>query len=273
VVSATDGFFREEDGLFHPLAPAVSGWGPAHVRGPAITGLLGRAAQEACPTEGHRPARASFELFRPARMMPTTTRATVVRTGGRLTLVDSELLPVETVVARAHVLFLAVSEEPAGQVWTPGRPVPPPGATDPTDEEGRSYLSGDTWTGSADEHHNDRPKSVWQLPLTVVEGSAPTPFEIVAAASDISSLVVHWGDRGVEFINADASITLARLPIDGGVGISATHRSSDAGVSVGSAVLFDRHGAFGTSSVVALANARSAVVPGRHLKNANAPGR
>jgi hypothetical protein len=271
-MSATDGYFREDDGVFHPLAAAVSGWGPDHVRGPAVAGLLGRAAEEACPTQRHRPARASFELFRPGRMVPTTTRATVVRTGGRLTLVDSELLQEERVVARAHVLFLATSEEPRGQVWSPDGPVCPPTEAAPADDEGRSYFSGDTWTASAADHHNDRPKSVWQLPLTVVEGSTPTPFEIVAAASDISSLVVHWGDRGVEFINADVSITLARLPIGGSVGISVTHRSSDAGVSVGSAVLFDRHGAFGTSSVVALANSRSAVVPGHLLETANAPG-
>jgi hypothetical protein len=270
-MSATDGFFREEDGIFHPLAPAVSGWGPDHVRGPAITGLLGRAAQAACPTEQHRPARASFDLFRPARMMPTSTRANVVRTGGRLTLVDSELLQDGKAVARAHVLFVAPSDEPLGRIWTPGGPVRPPADTAPSDEEGRSYLSGGAWTASAAEHHNDRPKSVWQQPLTVVEGSTPTPFEVVAAASDITSLVIHWGDRGVEFINADASITLSRLPLGGGVGLSVTHRSSDSGVSTGSGVLFDRVGAFGTSSVVALANARNAVIPGQPFETVNVP--
>jgi hypothetical protein len=265
-MSGTGGFFqRLGRDSYAPLDAALSGWGADNMRGPALTGLLGRSAEEACTAPGLRPARASFELFRPARMVRTTTRTRVVRTGGRLTLVDSELIQSAMVVARAHVLFVATAAEPHGHVWTPGCAVPPPAEAVAADDEGRSYFSGDAWTGAAADHHNDRPKTVWQQPLTVVKGSPPTPFEAVAAASDITSLAVHWGDRGVEFINADVSITLARLPLSVGLGISVSHRSSDSGVSVGSAVLFDRSGPLGTSSVVALANARNAVVPGQHL--------
>lgn len=256
------GYFRDEGGVFHPLPAAASRWGPDHLRGPAVTGLLGRAAELAVPDQDRRPARASFELFRPVRMRPLTARATVVRSGGRLSLVDTELVQDDKVVARGHVTFVVESGNPAGRLWEPGPHPQPPAPDLAMDPEGRVYSTGGQWTTTAAEHHNDRAKVVWQEPITVVEGEKPSPFVAVAAASDITSLVVHWGDRGVEFINADASIALSRLPEDGKVGLAVIQRSAHDGISAGSAVLFDRSGAFGTSSVVALANASRAVEPG-----------
>ncbi|MFF2318185.1 hypothetical protein ACFVTE_18175 [Arthrobacter sp. NPDC058097] len=67
----------------------------------------------------------------------------------------------------------------------------------------------------------------------------------------------------MEFINADVTVGLSRMPLAQGVGISISHRTADAGISTGTGVLFDRHGASGSASVVGLANARNAVRVGR----------
>lgn len=98
-------------------------------------------------------------------------------------------------------------------------------------------------------------KSFWHHPLDVVDGSEATPFQRAVTLAESTSLMSHWGTEGIGFINADLTVALARLPRSGDIGIEADEHLSDAGVAVGSATLFDRDGAFGTGTVVAVSNA------------------
>jgi hypothetical protein len=260
-------FFEEHGATLVPRNPAASNWGTDSMRGPAITGALARAAEQLGVEPGLRPARANFELFRAARMVPSTTRAEVVRRGHRLTLVDTFMLQDDVVVARAHVLLLAESANPAGRIWVPDETPEPPAEELPHDSEGRLYRSGGDWTAVAAEHDNDGPKDVWQRHLTVVQGERPTAFVSTAVTTDLTNLVVHWGDQGVQFINADASVAMSRLPVGDGIGIAISQRTADDGISVGSGTLFDVHGPFGTASVAALANAPARGHRRRPLRN------
>jgi hypothetical protein len=260
-------FFDEQGTTLVPRNPAASNWGTDSMRGPAITGALARAAEQLEVEPGLRPARVSFELFRAARMVPSTTRAEVVRHGRRLTLVDTFMLQDDVVVARAHVLLLAESANPIGRIWETDEKPEPPAEELPHDSEGRLYRSGGDWTAVAADHDNDGPKDVWQRHLAVVQGEIPSAFVSTAVTTDLTSLVVHWGDQGVQFINADASVALSRLPVGDGIGIAISQRTADDGISVGSGTLFDVHGPFGTASVAALANARRAVTVGAPLRN------
>jgi hypothetical protein len=65
----------------------------------------------------------------------------------------------------------------------------------------------------------------------------------------------------LEFINADIDLVMTRLPVSMEVGMSTIDRSETDGISVGTAVIFDRDGPFGNASVVAVANAASGVDP------------
>jgi hypothetical protein len=64
---------------------------------------------------------------------------------------------------------------------------------------------------------------------------------------------------GLEFINADVSLALGRLPVGPAVGFATTDRIEQAGISVGTAVAFDRIGVFGTATLCALGDAHRAV--------------
>ena len=97
--------------------------------------------------------------------------------------------------------------------------------------------------------------------MALVEDERPTPFQFIASVADLTSLVVNWGTAGVEFINADIDLVLTRLPVSMEVGLSAIDRSEADGISVGTAVVFDRDGPFGNASVVAVANPVSGVDP------------
>ena len=64
---------------------------------------------------------------------------------------------------------------------------------------------------------------------------------------------------GVGFINADVTVSLARLPVGDEIGLEAADHLSADGVAVGSATLHDALGPIGSSIVVALANAQRQV--------------
>ncbi len=252
-------FALDADGAtLQPQLEATSGWNPQHLRGPAVAGLLARTAETAMADRPElRPVRATFDLFRPSKMRPTRTRSSIVQSGRRLALVDSFLVQDDEVVARSQTLFLAAGADAPGELWHPDETCPPP-ADQVLGDEGRLYRSGERpWTPKADEHDNSLRKQVWQTALPVVLGEEPSAFQAAAATSDLASLVVHLGPGGLQYINADVTLSMARLPVPGGIGLAAAEHIADTGISVGVAVLFDRVGRFGTATVSALANGRS----------------
>jgi hypothetical protein len=252
------------DGLsLTPGVAAHSGWNPDHVRGPAVAGVLARAAEGlAAERPEVRPVRATFELFRPSKMRPSRTRATTVRSGRRLMLVDSFLEQDGEVVARASVLFLAAGIESASAPWQSPESFPPPPPGLPLDAEGRVYRSGDgPWTTQLQRLPQARRNQVWQTPVPVVRGEKPSPFQSVAVTSDLASLVVHLDPTGLGYINADVTLSLSRLPDDGDVGLAAAQQIAVSGISTGVAVLFDRRGTIGSATVSALASAEQAIAP------------
>ena len=77
--------------------------------------------------------------------------------------------------------------------------------------------------------------------------------------ADGTSLTSNWGSRGVEHINADITLTLARRPVGVTVGLHASDRVEHDGIAVGTATLFDREGRLGTTVVTAMTNTRRSV--------------
>ena len=115
------------------------------------------------------------------------------------------------------------------------------------------------WSQVFAEHQNRSRKQTWQTALPVVLGEKPTPFQSVAGVADATSMVMNWGSAGVEYINTDITLALARLPVSMEIGLSARERFAHDGISVGTAVVFDREGPIGTSTVSSLANAKRTV--------------
>lgn len=76
-------------------------------------------------------------------------------------------------------------------------------------------------------------------------------------------MVTNWSDAGVGFINTDLTVALSRLPLGAEVGLEADNHLSEQGIAVGAATLFDRHGAFGTALITAVANAQRQITAGR----------
>ena len=73
-------------------------------------------------------------------------------------------------------------------------------------------------------------------------------------AGDITASIANWGTQALQFINADYTLTLSRLPEGPHIGLaSLTHYSND-GLATGSAVLVDHKGPVGNAVSVAIAH-------------------
>jgi len=262
-------FFERDGETLVPTALARGSWSQTAMHGVAISGALGRAAEQALEGLGRsdlRPTRWVVDLFRPALMTPCTLRTQVVREGKRLALIDVVLYQDDEPVARAGATYLRVSQTTEGEVWSPSpqsRPTPPPvDVAPPTDQPHPPYLRSDgEWTQERSAHTNSAHKQSWNSLPAVVVGERCTPFQAACAIADGSNLVLNWGTMGVEYINSDVTMTLARLPVSTEIGLSVTDRVESDGIAVGTAVMFDREGPLGTVVLTALANALRAVKP------------
>ena len=251
-----------------PTPIAQSMWSSNQMHGVAVSGALARGVEQQLAALGRaelRPARWSVDLFRPAAMEPCTVTTTVVRDGRRIVLLDAELRqgPGDgRVVARAGAVHLLPTQAPDGQVWSPQpQHAAPPLDVVPASDEPRVpfFHSGGDWSQSFPDHQNEHRKSTWQTGLPVVAGEHPSGFVAVASVADSASMLLHWGTAGVQYINTDLTLTLARAPYGVEVGMVATDRLEHDGIAVGTVAVLDRQGPLGHVTVTALANARRPV--------------
>lgn len=242
--------------LVHPLDRSASRWNAKQVRGPALAGILARAAERAFSARPDLwPARSTFEFFTPVAMAPCESTASYVRENRRLAMVESLLFQQGEPVARAQILLLAPSRNPAGVLWDSSAQLPPPRRDVPADVEDRLYRVGDDeWCADAGVLRGLGRRQVWQRPAPIVHGEAPSDFQLVASASDLTNMVAHVSDVGIQYINAEVSVVATRPSQGDGVGVAGMLQIAEAGISVGTGVLFDSAGAFATTSVTSLAN-------------------
>lgn len=266
------GWFRRDGETFVPQALATSLWSAEQMHGVAVSGLLALALEDQVSASGRSdlsPTRYHVDLFRPARMVASRPRVTVVREGPRLMLVDVVLLQESAdsvgdgeAVARASALFLRRSADPAGRAWSQAdRAVPPPAEVvgDSAAHHVPFFCSDADWSQNFGEHQNSGRHATWQTAMPVVVEEQITPFQAAASVADATSMVTNWGNAGIEYINTDIDLSLARLPDGISLGLRATDHVVADGLAVGTAEVFDRSGPLGTATVTAMVNSRRTV--------------
>ena len=257
-------FTRDGDDLV-PEPLACSMWSRDQMHGVALSGALAWAAERRLAEAGRtdlRPARWAVDLFRPARMVPCTLSAEIEREGRRICLVDVILSQDGQRVARGTATFLQPSASTEGEVWEPSERPEPPAAdvVAPSTRPRAPYVrSSADWSQDFLAHQNAARKATWSTAVPVVAGEPVTGFQAAAATADGASMVTNWGTRGIEYINTDITLTLAREPEGVEIGLLATDRVEHDGIAVGTATVFDRRGPLGSVLVAALANARRTV--------------
>ncbi|GGK39339.1 acyl-CoA thioesterase domain-containing protein [Nocardia camponoti] len=260
-------FFTTEGGRFLPSALSISRWSDNQLNGVAVCGLLAMEAEKHCPAQGFVPARFTVDLFRPVINAPISVHSGVIRAGNRIKVADSWLVQEGEMRARATVTFLATTEDAPGEVWRPAEelpiPAPRPEFADAVAAPPLLKCGDGEWLSDYATARNAERKVSWHHLPPLVAGLPFTPFQRAAATGDITNLVTNWGSAGVGYINADMTLTLARLPIGPELGLMALDQVSAEGVAVSTATLFDRAGRLGTCVISSVANARRQVHVGR----------
>ena len=247
-----------DENRYVPTAIARGGWGPS-LSGHVVGGLLGRAVECAVDDPQLQPARLTVDLPRPCALEPIEVHTSVHHDRRRLRLVEAVLTQNGAPVARGSALFLRRGPQPAGEVWSQPIQMPPV----PIELEGvhsslfmRTYGWGEgiqnpdpEWPDAAG------PKYTWlQETRALIDDEPLTPFTRAAMAGDITASIANWGTHALQFINADYTLTLSRLPEGPHIGLAAlTHYSHD-GVATGSAVLVDHKGPIGSGVSIAIAH-------------------
>lgn len=249
---------RTGDETFLPSPSAVGPWGPSTVSGLVVCGLVGYAAEQAAGDEDFVGTRLTVDMVRMAAQGELRTESTVLREGRRLRLVDVTITQQGRNVAHGRGVFARRSQTPPGEVWAPGVVMPAPPDADETPVFGPKPYVGDQALPARDFdpwRDASQAKYVWyDFDATLVEGEQTSPFVRAAAVADVSNPLTNWGSEGLQFVNSDVTMLLSRLPEGTMLGLAARDRHDAGGISVGTAVMYDRVGPIGVTTVAALAS-------------------
>nr|WP_055502565.1 acyl-CoA thioesterase domain-containing protein [Nonomuraea pusilla] len=247
----TPPFFTRKQDEFVPAPHARSPWSADMLHGRLLGGLAAQVLEERHGRPGLRFARLTVDLFRNSPLLPVTVETAVVRDGRRIRVADATLSTEQGVIGRASAVLLRTGDQPSGEhahtpAWDERPPAGPP-------DRGEWQPPFDLWRlteWGAPARHRAWTREAYPL----VEDEPLTPFVRVALAGDFASPLSNMGSGGVAFINADYTLTLARLPEGELIGVEATGHVSADGVAAGQCTLHDTAGPFGFCVVTAVAN-------------------
>ncbi len=256
-------FFAADGDLLVPSPLARGPWGST-ISGTYIGGLLGRAVELAGGDPDLQPARLTVDLLRPVALAePVRVDTSVEREGRRIRLVDAAMRQNGAVVARASALYLRRATQPPDAAWTLPISMPPP-PTQPADVSGDFTMELWTYSSNSESAEPSNDLSQWRhggqkyawvrdvMPL--VAGEPVSPFVRAAMAGDVTSSLTHSSASGLNYINADYTLTLSRLPDGEFIGLAGLTHYSHEGVATGTATLFDRLGPIGSGVATGLVN-------------------
>ncbi len=258
---ASEPFFTQDGDSFIPTRQARGPWDPNSLHGRVISGLLGREIErQHCDEEFHC-ARLTTELFRMPPLAPLQVSIQPIRLGNRIRVIDGSVTSHGVEIARGRAVLLKKAPQPEGTVWSPPNwDVPPPGDIPaPQAPAGRENwvpmwetrpIRGAPFFGGGAEQKRAWLRETRQL----VAGEDLSPFLRVALAADFTNPFANSGDHGLNFVNADITLYLHRLPVDEWVGFEVVSHQSDEGIAVAECALYDVSGAIGRSLVCAVAN-------------------
>ncbi|MBY6410842.1 thioesterase family protein [Rhodococcus sp. BP-252] len=243
-------FFDGGDGRYEPRPHARSPWSENLVHGRLVSGLMAREVEREHLADGFHPARMTTDLFRPIPMGPIDITTYVRRAGRRVRIVEVQASVDGMPVASASVQALLAGAESTPVAWSPVeyRAPAPESVSPPVRQAPRHFGEVRRLEPSED----GRKFSWFRETCRLLEGIGDTPFEIAAMAADWVSPFTNMGAKSLNFINADVTLYLSRLPIGEWIGFENLDHAVDNGVAVSVCALHDEQGRIGTAASAAL---------------------
>jgi hypothetical protein len=246
--------FSIADGRFVASELSRGPWDPNAQHGGAPAALIVRAFEGLPAPAGLGLARVTYEFVRPAPVGPVEVRASVVRPGKRVQLLEASMLAdgVEVVRARGLRILRAQASDVPGDFDGPGpaagpdegRPLdfdPPFRPMFAPDSVEIRFVSGSWGAG---------PCQAWfRLRRPLVSGETPTALQHLAAAGDFGngiSAALSWDEY--LFINPDLTLYIEREPVGEWICLDSRTRIWAGGIGLAESVLFDVNGRVGRAT-------------------------
>ena len=254
---AAEPVFRRDGDVFVPTAHSRGPWDPGSQHGGAPAALLAEAVRE----PGMHVARLTYDFVGPVAVgEPLRVETRLVRPGGRLQLVEADLLADDGApVVRLRAMRLRRGEigglpGTADEEAIPGGggpeaaepsdfPLEPPGA------EGFHRTAMEIRFGAATSYGLGPGVAWFRFARPLIEGEEPSPLALVVAAADFGngiSRVLEF-DRHL-FVNTDLTVHLRREPEGEWVMLDSRTRVEATGVGLAASTLYDRAGSIGLSA-------------------------
>jgi hypothetical protein len=221
--------------------------------------LLLRSAELASGIQEGHTVRMAFDIFGPVPVGPVRVRASVVRPGRRVELIEAVLdAGDDRPLMRLSAWRMRTADEgltAAGPVAEPAHPAPLP--VEDSRAETADFFTQDVayhraldWRFAAGSFNAPGPAAAWTRPeCELVAGEAMSPLQhllvMTDAASGISA-VLDW--TTATFANVDLTVSLARPPSGEWLGMDARTTLGGSGAAQCFAVLYDADGAIGRSA-------------------------
>lgn len=250
-------FTPTRDGLA-PDPAARSPWTEDMLHGRLLGGLAARAVEHAGLDSSFRLTRLTVDMFKSPPMEPICLATSTARAGRRVHVIDVSMTAGSVEVARASAVLLRTGPHPVAAPWQPDvwevpQPEELPAAT--------AFGGWDLRMVSKDGFSSADRKRVWTRDTwDLVDGEPLSPLLRAALAADLPNPLANAGPSGLQFINADLTLTLGRLPAGPWIGLDVTHHIGADGIAIGMCVMYDTAGPVGWSSVTAVANPQG--IPG-----------
>ena len=234
-------------------ACAAGPWDPTMQHGGAPSSLAIWAAERIPTREPMQIARLTIDLLRPVPIAPLQIKSEVVREGRKIQLCAISFLAEGVEVARASVLKIRcadaqlppdIADEPIAVLGPEHGEVPRQllGNTTPD-----AFITGLSVSVVKGGWHEVGPAAIWfRADRPIVLGSENSPAMRAALTGDFcngaSTLLPfeHW-----TFINADLTISFARMPVGEWILLDAQTWLGTRGAGIAFARLGDRQGYFG----------------------------
>ncbi len=245
-----------DDG-YQATALTIGPWDPGlqHAGPPAA--LLAREVERTGGIEGGQAVRLAYDILGPVPVGPVRVRASVVRPGRRIELVEAVLTggderPLMRLTAwRMRVRGDGVVPSPVGAAH------PAPAGPEESRREDAGFFATEVayhraldWRFAAGTFNSPGPATAWTTPrCTLVEGEPITALEHLLVMTDAASGIsaaLDW--TAATFANVDLTVALHRPPRGDWLGMDATTVLGDTGAGQCFAVLFDSDGPVGRSA-------------------------
>lgn len=230
-------------------------WDPNTLHGRVLAGALAHEMETRWGMPGFRPARLTVDMYRVPPFAPVHVVSRLVREGNRIRVIDAELTVDGVQTARASGVFLKEAENSEGVVWSPETwRVAKPGEL-PAQEAARPQM----WETRVIDNGfgSTKQKRAWLRETRALIGGVPlTPFVRAAFASDFTNPFANSGSAGLQYVNADVTLYLHRLPEGEWLGFEVVEHHASDGIAVAECAIYDEQGNIGRSAVCGLANRR-----------------